>query len=199
MIRPMRVLVVHAHPCVDSFGGRLRDTVVDTLSRVGHTVDLLDLYGEGFDPTLPSQEWSNHRLGIDALPAVADHARRLRQARALIFVYPTWWGGQPAILKGWLDRVWVEGVAYSLPPGSRRIRGRLRNVRRLVVVTTHGSTKLVNAVQGEPGKRTILRGLRPLVHPLARRSWIGLYGLDRDDPAAREAFVARVAAAMARL
>ena len=114
-------------------------------------------------------------------------------------VYPTWWGSQPAILKGWFDRIWVEGVAYTLPEGEDRIKPLLRNVRRLVVVTTHGSPKWVNALQGEPGKRVVLRGLRSLCHPRARSRWIALYGIDRSDEEQRNRFLDRVASITARL
>ena len=74
-------------------------------------------------------------------PVLSTHIALLQAAEALVFVYPTWWGGPPAMVKGWLDRVWVEGVAFRRVGGSNRPRARLTNIRRLVVVTTHGSTK----------------------------------------------------------
>jgi putative NADPH-quinone reductase len=76
--------------------------------------------------------------------------------------------------------------------GSNRPRARLQNVRRLVVVTTYGSSRWINAIEGEPGKRLVLRWLRVLCHPLARSRWIALYGMDSSDEAARVAFLARV-------
>jgi putative NADPH-quinone reductase len=184
----VRVLVVYAHPDPDSFVGRLKDTVVGTLARCGHQVDLLDLYAEGFDPVLR-----------DTSEEDAEHARRLVAADALVLVHPTWWSGQPAILKGWVDRVWAEGVAYHVRPGSPRPRRLLRGLRRLVVVTTHGSSRRVNLVQGESGRRLVLRSLRALAHPLVRCRWVAYYGIDEDLPARREVFVARVAREMARL
>ena len=77
-----------------------------------------------------------------------------------------------------MDRVWVDGVAWDLPAGADRIDRRLKNVRRLVAVTTHGSSKWVNAVEGESGKRTLTRSLRAMCHPLARTTWIAMYGID---------------------
>ncbi len=195
----MQVLLVYAHPDPESFCGRLRDTAVAALEGAGHQVDLLDLYAEGFDPVLGPDEWSKHQVGIAALPELADHARRLGQARALVLVHPTWWGGQPAILKGWLDRVWIEGVAYTLPTGRSRVRPRLHNLRRIVVVTTHGSPHRMNRLQGEPGRLVAMRGVRALAHPLARKRFIAYYGIDRDEPERREAFVGRVARELARL
>ena len=96
-----------------------------------------------------------------------------------MLVYPTWWSGQPAMLKGWIDR--VLGLRCRVDPAGWRhaLRPRLRNVRRIVVVTTHGSSKLVNAIQGEGGKRTVTRALRLLCHRRCRTTWIALYGVDR--------------------
>ena len=111
-------------------------------------------------------------------------------ADALVLVYPTWWGAQPAILWGWLDRVWIDGIAFSRRPGARRARPGLRNIRHLVAITTHGSSKWINAVEGEPGKRVVLRRMRACCHPRVRTRWIALYGVDRSDEAERRAFLA---------
>ncbi len=116
-----------------------------------------------------------------------------------MLVYPTWWSAQPAILKGWFDRVWRAGVAFTLPPGGNRIRPLLRNVRRIVVCTTHGSSKWVNALEGEAGKRTVTRSLRAVCHPFTRVRWVALYDVDRADDAARQRYLDRVAEAMTAL
>lgn len=191
--------MISAHPVPDSFGAALRDTVVGALRGAGHEVDLLDLDAARFDPVLSAPAHALHRAGPETKPEIAGPAASVMAAEALVFVYPTWWGGQPAILKGWFDRVLVEGVAYTFPPGARRIRPLLRRVRRLAVVTTHGSSKWMNTLQGEPGKRAVLRGLRSLCHPLARGSWIAMYGMDGADDRARRRFLARVERRISRL
>ena len=129
----------------------------------------------------------------------AAHAARLEWADALVLVYPTWWGAQPAILWGWLERVWIDGIAFSRRPGARRARPGLRNIRHLVAITTHGSSKWINAVEGEPGKRVVLRRMRACCHPRVRTRWIALYGVDGSDEAERRAFLARVERSMAEL
>jgi len=190
---------VFAHPVPDSFGASLRDTVVGTLEGAGHEVDLADLYALDFDPVLSGQALVHHRDGPETKPGIAEQAASLRAAEALVFVYPTWWGSQPAMLKGWFDRILVEGVAYTFPEGAKRVQPLLRGVRRLAVVTTHGSSKWVNTLQGEPGKRVILRGLRSLCHPLARSRWIAMYGMDTATDADRQAFLRRVQRRLAEL
>jgi NAD(P)H dehydrogenase (quinone) len=197
----MRTLVVYAHPVDDSFVAAVRDTAIGALRASGHDVHLLDLYAEGFEPRLTTAEHASHSVG---LPARLDdvelvrNVRLLQWAQMLVLVYPTWWGAQPAILKGWFDRVWVEGVAYHLPQGSSRIRPGLRSIRRVVVVTTHGSSKFVNALQGEAGKHFVGRQVRSLVSRRARVRWIARYDMDRSTDDDRRAFLDRVARELAR-
>ena len=165
--------------------------VVDTLTGAGDEVRSTDLYAEGFDPVFSSAEHERH-LEVGGHPDVDRYVADLAWCERLVLVYPTWWSGQPAMLKGWIDRVWVRGPVWELPVDGNRLQGRLRNVRRLVVVTTHGSPKWINVLQGEPGKRVVARTLRVVCHPLARTRWIAFDGVDRSTPAQREAFLARL-------
>jgi NAD(P)H dehydrogenase (quinone) len=184
----MRTLVVYCHPDAESFVAAVRDRVVTALTAAGHEVRLTDLYAEGFDPLFTADEHKAH-LQEGAHPDASTHVADLLWCEQVVLVYPTWWSGQPAMLKGWIDRAFVRGATWDLQPGANRLRGRLRNVRRLVVVTTHGSSKWVNALQGEPGKRVVTRTLRAVCHPLARTRWIAMYGVDRSTLEQRQAFL----------
>ena len=184
----MRSLVVYTHPDPSSYCAALRDKVVAGLTAAGHEVRVTDLYAEGFDPLFTAAEHAAH-LDVGAHPHAAAHVADLQWCDQLVLVYPTWWSGQPAMLKGWIDRVWVRGATWELPAGGNRLQGRLRNVRSLVVVTTHGSSKWVNVLQGEPGKRTVSRTLRAVCHRRARTTWIALYGVDRSSLEHRQAFL----------
>lgn len=187
----MNILVVSCHPHEDSLVAAARDAVLAGLDQPRHKVRHRHLYADGFDPRLPLAEWAAHRQpGVP--PALDEYATELRWCEHLVLVYPTWWSGPPAMLKGWIDRVWARGVAWELPDGATRIKGRLNNVRRITVVTTHGSSKLVNAVQGESGKHLVRRTLRALCHPLCRTRWIALYGLDTASDDDRRKFLAEV-------
>lgn len=193
-----RALVVHCHPLADSFVAAVRDRVVAALVAGGAEVRVDDLYAQSFDPTFSSAERTAH-LDPSADPSIRDYVDNLLWCDTLVLVYPTWWSGQPAMLKGWMERVWVCGVAWDLPEGADRLRPRLRNVRRLVAVTTHGSSKLVNAVEGEAGKRTLTRSLRAMCHPFARTHWIAMYGVDTSTDGERATFLATVDRRLARL
>ncbi len=193
-----RALVVHCHPVETSFVAAVRDRVVAGLERAGADIRLTDLYADGFDPAFTADEHADHlRPGAD--PSLAPWVSDLAWCDTLVLVYPTWWSAQPAMLKGWIDRVWVSGVAWSLPPGSNRLRPGLRNVRRLVAVTTHGSPKWINMFEGEAGKRTLTRSLRSMCHPLARTTWLAMYGVDTASTDRRSAFLDRVERRLARL
>ncbi len=195
----MRVHLVYCHPSETSFTAAVRDRALAGLHAAGHDVRVSDLYADGFVPELSAWERTNHLAPPETKPDIAEYAANLRWCEALVLVYPTWWAGQPAMLKGWIDRVWVAGVAYELPEGANRIRPRLHNIRRIVAITTHGSTKLVNALEGEGGKRIVTRSLRVLCSKRARTTWIALYNIDRSTDARRAAHLARVEQAMCEL
>ncbi len=188
----MKTYLVYCHPDRDSFVAAARDCALAGLRAAGHDVRVTDLYEERFRPELSAWERTHHLDPPATKPEIAEHADNLRWCDTLVFVYPTWWSGQPGMLKGWIDRVWVAGVAYELPPGANRITPLLRNIRRLVVITTHGSSKWINAAQGEGGKRVVSRSLRVLCSRRARTNWIALYGIDRSSAKRRERFLARV-------
>lgn len=195
----MKVHVVHCHPRDDSFSRAALARVCAGLQDGGHDVRVLDLYADGFVPELSSWEREHHLDDPATKPDIAPYVDDLRWCEALVLVYPTWFSAQPAMLKGWIDRVWVRGVAYDLPDGGNTIRPLLHQVRRIVVVTTHGSPKWVNVLQGEGGKRVAFRSIRLLCSRRARTTWLALYGIDHADDVARQRFLDRVQRAMARL
>ena len=188
----MRVLVIYAHPLSDSYAATLRDTVLSALKAGGHTVDLCDLYQEGFDPVLSAQERRDYRNTSENTRAVSSHIDRLRQAEGTIFVFPSWWYGMPAILKGYFDRVWVPGVAFEFGP--QAIRPLLRSIRMFGVVTTTGAPMWFTRIyMGNPSRKVLMRGLaRLLVAPRVERFWLALYGMENATDAKRTAFIEQV-------
>ncbi|BAN02637.1 NAD(P)H-dependent oxidoreductase [Ilumatobacter coccineus] len=192
------VLVVYCHPLDDSFIAAARDRTLAGLAATDATVRFHDLYAEGFSPELTADEHRNHiQPGVAA--ELQTYADDLRWADTLVFVYPTWWSGQPAMLKGWIDRVFAAGVAWELPDGANRLVPKLRNVKRIVAVTSHGSSKLINSAQGEGGKRTLFRSVRAMCHPLARCHWIAFYGIDNRSDDERVTFLDRVERSITRI
>ena len=110
----MYVLVVLGHPRPGSLNHALAAAAVSALREGGHGIVFRDLYRERFDPVLPAAE-----IRADAAlePVVAEHCRALATCDGLVIVHPNWWGQPPAVLKGWVDRVFRAGVAYRFAEG----------------------------------------------------------------------------------
>ncbi|WP_439574570.1 NAD(P)H-dependent oxidoreductase [Phreatobacter sp.] len=196
----MRILLVYCHPCPESFTAAIRDRAVAALAGAGHTVEVVDLHAEGFNPVMEAAERRDyHTPGLNEQP-VAAHLAALRRAEGLLFVYPTWWYGLPAMLKGWLDRVWVPHATFTMPEDGRPIGRVLTDIRLVAAVSTLGSPWWWwRFVMSEPGRRTLLRGLRPLVHPRCRTLWLALHEIDTASAGQREAFLEKVGNRLGRV
>jgi NAD(P)H dehydrogenase (quinone) len=187
----MRVLLVYCHPRADSFCAALRDAVCEALAARGHAVEVVDLYAAGFSPALSAEERAAYHTEGANLAGVEAHVARLRAAEALVLVYPTWWYGMPAMLKGWFDRVWLPGVAFRLGEGA--IEPLLTGIRRIAVVTTYGSPRWLLWYLGWPDRRLLGRGLRRLCARGCRLEWLFLTRMDQRQPGELAAFRDRVA------
>jgi NAD(P)H dehydrogenase (quinone) len=194
----MRFLVVYAHPLDDSFHSALHRRVVQTLTEAGHEVDDCDLYAEGFQPILSAEERRVYR-DITANNGFAPRdIARLRRCQGLVLVFPAWWFGMPAILKGWFDRVWLPGVAFALTGGQSRPL--LHQIERFAVVTTYGSPWwVIRLMMGDPNRRVLMRGVRILMSHAVRTRWFVKYDMDSADPASCRLFLRKVEQGMQTL
>ncbi len=196
----MRALVVYCHPKADSFNAAVKDLVLQKLHAAGAEVRLCDLYANGFQPVLTTPEWEGYLTCPQNCDPVADDVASLRWCDTLIFVYPTWWYGLPAMLKGWLDRVMLPGVAFLMPDeANTNIRPGLRHITRLGVFTTCGASRWLTWVMGAPGKRTMLRGVGFLCAPRKRSAFAAHFLMDSSTDASRAAHLSTVARKMDRL
>lgn len=191
-----RVLVIFAHPCAESFSAALKAVVVERLAARGWEVDLCDLYAEGFDPVLSAAERRGYQDFATNTVPVQGHVDRLRAAEALVFVYPVWNFGFPAILKGYLDRVFLPGVSFRLEQGL--VAPALTHIRKLAVVTSYGATPLRAFLAGNPPRKMFTRVIRYICRP-DRLRYLALYDMNRATDARRRAFLDRVALEMDRL
>ncbi|APF38403.1 Putative NADPH-quinone reductase (modulator of drug activity B) [Chelatococcus sambhunathii] len=195
----MRILLVYCHPCADSFTAAVRDTALSALSGRGHDVHLLDLYAEGFDPVMSADERRGyHTPGTNEEP-VAGHLALLRWAEGLVFVHPTWWYGPPAMLKGWLDRVFVPHATFRMPERGKTTLGTMGHIRFLAVVSTLGSPRWWWWFMGMPGRRMLLTGIGALCGLRCKRLWLGLHGMDTVTADERRRFLARVSRVLGRV
>lgn len=155
----MNVLLVHAHPEPRSLNGSLKDFAIRRLKAAGHAVEVSDLYAMRWKAALDADDGPalapqarfdaslHSRAAFDGGTQSDDIAReqdKLRRADAVILQFPLWWFSMPAILKGWVDRVYACGFAYGVGEhsdthwGDRYGEGTLAGKRAMLVVTTGG-------------------------------------------------------------
>lgn len=147
----MNVLIVHAHEEPRSFNGALTETAVRVLTAEGHSVVVSDLYALGFNPVGGKHDFTalsdpdHFKYGPEQTHAteagtfavdVATEQAKLFAADLLIFQFPLWWFGLPAILKGWVDRVFAAGLTYG--GGRWYSKGVFRGKRAMLSLTTGG-------------------------------------------------------------
>lgn len=146
----MDVLLILAHPCPDSFNHAISDRVLSVLRELGHQCIFHDLYAEDFEPCLPCDE-----IALEATVSadVQHYCDELTAADALVIIHPNWWGQMPAILKGWVDRVIRNSVAFEYPEGSDGTgmpRGLLANMRAVVFNTADTPPEHEARTVGDP-------------------------------------------------
>lgn len=177
----MNVLIVYAHPEPKSFNGAMKDLAVETLNAAGHAVVVSDLYAMGFNPVAGPGDITGERADADFFSLqreqtaayetgrtasdVAAEMDKLSRADLVIFQFPIWWFGMPAILKGWADRVFARGFAYL--PGRKYDTGMFKGKLAMVAATT-GTSADTYAPDGIDGD--ILTVLWPIHNGLLRYS-----------------------------
>ncbi len=164
----MKVLVVYTHPNPQSFNHALLDSLVLGLKSGGHLYRIVDLYDIGFDPVLRLQDMIKFREG-KLLTDVEKQQQHVSWADVLIFVYPIWWGGMPAMLKGYLDRVFSVGFAYKM--SASQPEGLLGDKHVILIRTTALSKKAYQTSGVESLIRNLLKfkftvvcGVQSLTH-----------------------------------
>lgn len=194
----MHTVVVVAHPNPAAFTHAVAAAAVRGLRAAGHEVTVLDLAAQGFRAAMSAEERVAYHTDTPVIdPMVAAHVDVVRQAEALVFVYPCWWSSMPAVLKGWLERVMVKDVAFRFNDKGK-VRPALTNVRRVTGISTYGSPWRYVRLINDNGRRTLTRALRLSTGLRTRRRWMALYAIDTTTPEQRAEFLRRVEKAMAR-
>ena len=211
----MKTLIVYANPEPTSFSAALKDIAQKTLAGLGHDVVVSDLYAENFNPVAGRHDFTTvadagrFHYQQEQIKASQEHGfasdlvreqKRVADADLFIFVYPLWWGGMPAILKGWFDRVLAYGFAYA--DGKRFDSGFFKGRHGVVALTTGGTPERFSegGVYGPienllyPNRRTMLEYLGLEVSP----SFVA-YASPRVSQAEREKYLADWAAQLRAL
>lgn len=189
----MKCLIVAAHPLPDSLCMALTNRVAERLQADGHTVVLEDLYAEDFAPALTAGERESYYSPSYNVSQVEAQVERLLVAEAIVLVFPTWWFGFPAVMKGWFDRVWVPGTAYDHAQDFGPISPRLKELKRMLVITTLGAPWWVDwIVMRQPVKKIVKIALLSTCAPDCRFAMLSLYKSENLNPDKVERFVNRI-------
>lgn len=125
----MHVLIVTAHPEPQSLTHGIAARIGAGLAEAGHDFEIADLAAEGFDPRFTAGDLAVHRRKAAPPADVAAEQARIDRADALVLVYPVYWWSMPALLKGWIDRVFSNDWAFDFEPGG----GLVKKLQRLKV------------------------------------------------------------------
>jgi putative NADPH-quinone reductase len=175
----MKCLLVLAHPLESSLNAALADAAAEELRKLGHELRIRNLYASQFQPALSAEERQTYYGAFDD-SGIAAEALELLWAEVVILVFPTWWFGLPAILKGWFDRVWAPGIAYDHAADMGPIQPRLHQLRRTLAITTLGSPWWVDwLVMGRPVRKVLKRAVLGLCAPRAGFSMLSFYACEK--------------------
>jgi NAD(P)H dehydrogenase (quinone) len=152
----MNILLVTVHPLKGSLCRLFTEKAIERLKAMGHDVTLENLYENRFDPVLSIGERETYYSEDYDSSKVSGEIERLLNSDALVIIFPTWWFGFPAILKGWFDRVWAPSVAYEHANDYGPIQPKLKNLKKTFVLTTLGAAWWVDyLILWRPVKRTM--------------------------------------------
>jgi len=193
----MRVLVLHAHPVETSYNAALHQLITRTLAEHGHQIDDCDLYAEGFDPVLSRAERLDYHDTTTNQAPVQRYVDRLLAAEGIVFCFPVWCFGLPAMLKGWFDRVMLPGVSFVISADGT-VTPNLRHIRKVAVVTSYGRQRWVAWYTGDPPRKTFTRYFRRLIAKDGKVEYLAHYHMNVSTDVSRSRFMAKVQHAMER-
>lgn len=172
----MKCLVVTTHPLTESLCKNLTKFIRNKAVASGHEVTIEDLYAFDFKPVLTANERkSYYQVDYDS-SKVTDQIQKLKETEVLVLVFPTWWFGFPAMLKGWFDRVWVPGIAYDHADDLGAIKPLLNNLKEVLVVTTLGAPWWVDKLlMRQPVKKVVKVALLTTCARKANLRFLSLY------------------------
>ncbi|MFA7449893.1 MAG: NAD(P)H-dependent oxidoreductase [Bacilli bacterium] len=157
----MQSLIVYVHPWDGSFNHALNETVQTALKAKGKKVKVLDLYKDGFNPVMTSEDLKLFGQGEYNDPLAKDYVNNIKNADEIIFIYLLWWYGELAILSGFFDKVFLKGHVYK--DGDNYNIVPLLNINKATVITTASLTKDGLKTFGDPINKRIIEGIFKMV------------------------------------
>lgn len=186
----MKTTIVLAHPWHGSFNKAIMDSVVVELNKRKKAYEIIDLNKDGFNPILQESDLALFSKGQSSDPMVTKYQDHLKESDELVFIFPIWWYGTPAILKGFLDKVMLKDFAYR--ETSTGLKGLLTHVKRTTILTTSEvPTWYMKTLAGNPIKGTLInRSLKGM--GLRNVKWLNSDMVSTGKESRRKAYLERV-------
>ncbi|MCP9328699.1 NAD(P)H-dependent oxidoreductase [Liquorilactobacillus satsumensis] len=156
----MKSLIIYSHPWSGSFNHFVLEKTVRQLKDAGDEVDIIDLHKDQFVPNYTAADLKLFSKGQYADPLADSYSQRLKQADKLVLIFPIWWFGLPAMLKGFFDKVLLKGQAYD--EIDHQLKG-LLHIKEALILTTGNASKEMLKQLGDPIGTTLATGILGVV------------------------------------
>lgn len=184
----MKTLIVYAHPWEGSFNHHVLEVSKAHFEEKGDTVDVIDLHKDKFDPVYHPEDLKLFASGEYHDPLAKDYSDRLKSADNVVFIFPIWWYGVPAILKGFFDKVFLNGHTYQQNDKGEMI-GILDTKKAIALTTAHIDKDSLSQFLGNPVETLYLDGIMKLCGA-KETEWIHCGNVHLE--ASREAFIKEI-------
>jgi putative NADPH-quinone reductase len=191
-------MVIYAHPYDGSFNHALLEAALKGLKTGGHEVDLLDLNRDGFDPIMSAYDLNaaRHEKPVDA--KILEYQKRIENANHLVFIFPVWYADVPAILKGFLEKVFSKGWAYEPILHSDMSRGLLKHLTA-TVISTFGLSRIVYKILLHDAVWAVLIKAVLKFTGVRKIRWFKLNRVEKASKARHEKWLRQIESYMAKL
>lgn len=185
----MKTTLVFAHPWHGSFNKAILDIILQALKNRKKEYEVLDLNKDGFNPVMKEEDLALFSQGKTNDKLVEKYQNIIKESDEIVFIFPIWWFGMPAILKGFIDKVMLKGYAYDY--GKFGLIGKLNNIKKATIITSSEMpTFLLNFAFGRPISATmkaILKGLG-----IKRINWLNKDFITKGKEKGRKKFLDKV-------
>lgn len=182
------ITIIFAHPKHDSMNGHILAAIKDNCEKQGLDYTVIDLYKDGFSPSMSAEELDGFYNGVAFDPLVKTYQDILMKTDKLIAVFPIWWNEYPAIFKGFFDRVCLGKFAFEYIPGG--VKPKMQHIKSsLVVTTSHAPTEVLKGPQGNMIETQVI-GHMLMGLGIQKNEWVNFGNVSEAGAEQKNAFLA---------
>lgn len=185
--------IIYTHPSAASFNHEILNRLSNYFSKYDEDFQLIDLYSDGFNPLMSSDEWDQYGKKQPDDELVKKYQRTIDGSNELVFIFPIWWHNMPAMLKGFLDRVMLNDFAYN---EENDWKGLMTYIKKITVITTSTVSRdyLMDAC-GDPVENVFIkRTLTDMGMNTENANWIHFGNINTSTEEEREEFLNNIPA-----